>query len=67
MNRQRAARTIELLRGTLTSRDDLPEREPEPLDDLRKLFTLSSGHRRAGGAAAAPAAGGVALTGRWAD
>jgi transcriptional regulator with XRE-family HTH domain/Zn-dependent peptidase ImmA (M78 family) len=35
-----AARTIELLRGTMT-RDDLPEREMESLDDVRKLFALS--------------------------
>ena len=33
-----AARTIELLRGTMT-RDDLPEREMLSLDDLRKSFT----------------------------
>jgi transcriptional regulator with XRE-family HTH domain len=36
-----AARTIELLRGTMT-RDDLPEREMESLNDVRKLFALSS-------------------------
>jgi hypothetical protein len=35
-----AARTIELLRGTMT-RDDLPDRERESLDDVRKLFALS--------------------------
>jgi hypothetical protein len=35
-----AARTIELLRGTMT-RDDLPERETESLDNVRKLFALS--------------------------
>ena len=33
-----AARTIELLRGTM-NRDDLPEREMLTLDDLRKSFT----------------------------
>lgn len=37
-----AARTIELLRATMT-RDQLPEQEPESLDDVRKLFALSSG------------------------
>jgi transcriptional regulator with XRE-family HTH domain len=35
-----AARTIELLRGTMT-RDDLPEREMESLDNVRKLFAPS--------------------------
>lgn len=35
-----AARTIELLRGTI-ARDDLPEQEMESLDDVRKLFALS--------------------------
>lgn len=34
-----AARTIELLRGTMT-RDDLPEREAESLDSVRKLFAV---------------------------
>ncbi|OIN78463.1 helix-turn-helix domain-containing protein [Mycobacterium malmoense] len=32
-----AARTVELLRGTMT-RDDLPERPPKTLDDLRRSF-----------------------------
>ncbi|WP_313673106.1 XRE family transcriptional regulator [Mycolicibacterium sp.] len=36
-----AARTIELLRGTMT-RDDLPERDQQSLEDVRKLFALSS-------------------------
>lgn len=37
-----AARTIELLRGTMT-REDLPEREAESLDSLRKLFVVGGG------------------------
>lgn len=36
-----AARTIELLRATMT-RDDLPEQEPESLNDVRKLFAVGS-------------------------
>ncbi len=36
-----AARTIELLRSTM-ARDELPEREPEPIEDIRKLFVLTS-------------------------
>ncbi|QRZ05781.1 XRE family transcriptional regulator [Mycolicibacterium austroafricanum] len=34
-----AARTIELLRGTM-KREDLPEREAESLDSVRKLFAV---------------------------
>ncbi|ETZ54203.1 hypothetical protein L838_1181 [Mycobacterium avium MAV_120709_2344] len=34
-----AARTIELLRATMT-RDDLPERETESLASLRTLFAV---------------------------
>jgi hypothetical protein len=33
-----SARTVELLRGTMT-RDDLPERPTQTLDDLRRAFT----------------------------
>ena len=36
-----AARTIELLRSTMTE-DDLPEQEPESIDDVRKLFVVGS-------------------------
>lgn len=37
-----AARTVELLRGTMTL-DDLPERPPRTLDDLRRSFTGHGG------------------------